>query len=84
MCHSCSFLTLPVAVGTGKGLSRHIAAAGWLGPVKSIAPNDAYAEAAADSRFMDDMRSVTAAFDVATPDGLAGGALECTWRNALT
>jgi hypothetical protein len=34
---------------------------------------DAYAAAAADPLFMEDMRSTTAAFDVATADGLTHG-----------
>lgn len=34
---------------------------------------DAYAQAAADSAFMEEMRSTTATFDRATGDGLAHG-----------
>lgn len=36
---------------------------------------DAYAEAAADPLFMEDMRSTSGAFDVAAADGLTRGAL---------
>jgi hypothetical protein len=32
---------------------------------------DAYARAAADAAFMEDMRSITSAFETATSDGLA-------------
>lgn len=36
---------------------------------------DAYAAAAADPLFMEDMRSTTTAFEVATADGIAHGAV---------